>query len=110
MTLSPSTMSGDVWGALRFAHFPALMVGRARVGPGEADWRRALAGRSFLPHESRAILARLGRRDLLVATPEGRARLRRWLNLRWARPMADPAEPVMARLHRVVDFYGDRTM
>jgi hypothetical protein len=101
-----------VWSALAATGHPALLVGTRRMGPGEEAWRRDMGGRSFLPAERVAILARLGRRELLVVASPGRVRLRRYLNRQWARPMTDdPSESVADRVRRLVPIYGgDTTM
>jgi hypothetical protein len=55
--------------------WPRITFGR-RVVEGEAAWRSVTPS----PANRRAVLARLGRRELLVATPEARGRLRAWLD------------------------------
>jgi hypothetical protein len=55
----------------------------------------------MMPRERALTLHALGRRELLVVTTGGRARLRRWLDARWAGPW----EPETA-----LRFYGDETV
>jgi len=93
----------EVLRALRRVNFPGVPVGRRHVGPGEAAWLAA----DLWWTEWAAVLLWLGRRDLLVASPPGRARLRRWLNRRWARPVVDEwGESHAAQLR----MYGDSAM
>ena len=67
--------------------------GFRRTLDGEADWRAIAAAAA--PSERVSLLARLARRELLVVTAGGRARLRRWLDRAWARPTDDDsAEPI----------------
>lgn len=88
----------DVLFAARLCGWPARTIG-GRVLRGEADWRAVDA--RMTTADRAATLHDLGRRELLVATPGGRHRLRAWLNRRWAGSW-EP-EPALR-------FYGDEAM
>jgi hypothetical protein len=86
--------------------WPRFVFGR-RVVEGESAWRAVTPS----PAERRAVLARLGRRELLCVTPCARRRLRTWLDAQRRTPA--PAETSAARRQRVerdLQFFGDEPL
>jgi hypothetical protein len=73
--------------AARWSGWPPRTLG-GRPVRGEAQWR--LIAARMTPPERAAVLSALGRRDMLVATPGGRYRLRQWLNRCWAGAWESP--------------------
>ena len=84
--------------AARSSGWPPRTLG-GRPVRGEAQWR-IIAAR-MTPSERAAVLAALGRRELLAATVGGRYRLRHWLNACWAGT---------GELPRPLRFYGDEAL
>jgi hypothetical protein len=67
--------------AVRLARWPARTLGGQCVR-GESAWRTVSA--RMASAERAGVLRDLARRELLVAWPSGRGRLRAWLNRKWA--------------------------
>jgi hypothetical protein len=82
------------------AEWPALTIPGSRVLVHGADSWHDIVYR-MTPGERQRVLRQLGRRALLVCTPGGRARLRTWLNRRWA-GLPEPPGPTR--------FYGDTAL
>jgi hypothetical protein len=90
----------DVLDAAARADWPGITVPRTRVVlKGEDGWQDLVP--RMTPRERVRVLQQLGRHALLVCTPGGRARLRRWLDRQWAREW-EPAPPL--------SLFGDESM
>lgn len=90
----------------------AAMCGYPRLQPhvsaGEAAWRAYLHGRVPSTRQERArLLARLGRRHLLLHTPAGRARARRWIDVQRALPTRALRRDVRERVRQQLLYIGD---
>lgn len=97
----PSSMV-ELLPILKACGWPRVSFGR-RVIAGEPAWRAV----TLTPAEARAVLARLGRRELLLLGA-GRCRLRAWLDAQADRPgPVETRAERAARLAREVRLYGD---
>jgi hypothetical protein len=94
--------------AAELSGFPSLGFGGVSIEAGVNSWDDFLFRAE--PFLLAAGLHRLGRGYLLTRTAPGRARLRCWLNKKWAGEWGDEPLELAERLRETVKIFGDATM